>query len=75
MKRKIDSLGRIVLPKEIRRELDLKENDFLNIELKEGKIILTIEKEREVISYIKNKIKTSENQKEIAIYKDILERL
>lgn len=75
MKRKIDSLGRIVLPKEIRRELDLKENDFLNIELKERKIILTIEKEREVISYIKNKIKTSENQKEIAIYKDILERL
>ena len=39
MNRKIDDLGRIVLPKEMRRQLDIKENDPLNIELQDNKII------------------------------------
>ena len=41
MNRKIDDLGRIVLPKEMRRQLDIKENDPLNIELQDNKIIIT----------------------------------
>ena len=41
MNRKIDDLGRILLPKEMRRQLDIKENDPLNIELQDNKIIIT----------------------------------
>ena len=41
MNRKIDDLGRIALPKEMRRQLDIKENDPLNIELQDNKIIIT----------------------------------
>ena len=41
MNRKIDTLGRIVLPKEMRTQLDIKENDPLNIELQDNKIIIT----------------------------------
>ena len=41
MNRKIDDLGRIVLPKEMRTQLDIKENDPLNLELQDNKIIIT----------------------------------
>ena len=41
MNRKIDTLGRIVLPKEMRTQLNIKENDPLNIELQDNKIIIT----------------------------------
>lgn len=33
MKKQIDKLGRIVIPKDIRKELDLKENDEVDIHL------------------------------------------
>ena len=41
MNRKIDGLGRVVLPKEIRTQLGIQTNDMLNIELKGNKIIIT----------------------------------
>lgn len=41
MNRNIDTLGRIVIPKEMRTQLDIKENDPLNIELQDNKIIIT----------------------------------
>lgn len=41
MNRNIDALGRIVIPKEMRTQLDIKENDPLNIELQDNKIIIT----------------------------------
>lgn len=41
MNRNIDNLGRIVIPKEMRTQLDIKENDPLNIELQDNKIIIT----------------------------------
>ena len=39
--RRIDELGRIVLPKEIRRTLGIDEKDPLEIYVEEDKIILT----------------------------------
>lgn len=39
--RKVDELGRIVLPIELRRTLDIGEKDSLEIYVDEGKIILT----------------------------------
>ena len=41
MNRNIDTLGRIVIPKEMRKQLNIKENDPLNIELQDNKIIIT----------------------------------
>ena len=41
MNRNIDTLGRIVIPKEMRKQLYIKENDPLNIELQDNKIIIT----------------------------------
>lgn len=36
----IDELGRVQLPPEVREQLGLTKNDILNLEVKEGKIIL-----------------------------------
>ena len=41
MKRKIDELGRVVIPKEMRKELDIEENEPVNIEIQDNKIIIT----------------------------------
>ncbi len=41
MNRKLDVLGRIVIPAEIRKSLDLKEGGVLDISLDEDRIILT----------------------------------
>ena len=39
--RKIDELGRIVIPKEMRRVLDIQSSDPVEIELEGNKIIVT----------------------------------
>lgn len=41
MNRKLDVLGRIVIPAEIRKSLDLKEGGVLDISMDEDRIILT----------------------------------
>lgn len=41
MNRNIDNLGRLVIPKEMRKQLDITEYDPLNIELQDNKIIIT----------------------------------
>ena len=38
--RKVDELGRVVLPKELRKTLDVKESDPLEIFVEDDKIIL-----------------------------------
>lgn len=40
MNRNVDNLGRIVIPKEIRKLFGIKENDSLRIETENNKIIL-----------------------------------
>lgn len=41
MIRRVDDLGRVVLPKDIRRELSIREGTEINIEVSEGKILMT----------------------------------
>lgn len=38
--RRIDELGRVVIPIDIREQLEIKERDVLNISVKDGRIIL-----------------------------------
>lgn len=40
MVRKVDELGRIVIPKEMRRNMDIEEQDFLEIYVEGNTIIL-----------------------------------
>ena len=39
--RRVDSLGRVVIPKEIRKVLKIKENEQLEIKVDDDKIILS----------------------------------
>lgn len=41
MKKQIDNLGRVVIPKEMRKELKLDNGSTVNVELVESSIILT----------------------------------
>lgn len=38
--RKIDELGRIVIPKEMRKTLDIKHNDYIEISMQDSNIVL-----------------------------------
>ena len=48
IKRSFDELGRIVIPKEIRSSLGIKEKDVVNVFIQNGNIVL--EKSKEVVS-------------------------
>lgn len=39
--RKIDGLGRVTIPKSIRKQAKIQQNDVLKIEFSQGKIIMT----------------------------------
>lgn len=41
MNRKLDKLGKLTIPVEMRKELGIKNGDKVNIELKDDKIIIT----------------------------------
>lgn len=41
MARKVDELGRVVLPSELRRRFRINEGDYLEISVEDGRIILT----------------------------------
>ena len=53
MKRKIDNLGRLVIPIEMRDELKIKNGDEVNIELKGNSIIIKDTKSIDILNYIK----------------------
>ncbi len=47
IKRKVDELGRIVIPMEIRKRLNINIGTKLNIEQETNKIIITVNKDKE----------------------------
>lgn len=89
MTRKVDGLGRIVLPIEMRRELGLKENSPVDIKQEGEKIIITnpvntslkeyvIENRNELLEMIATSDSidiTTRLQERLAVYNDILEKL
>lgn len=60
--RRIDELGRIVIPKEIRKNLKIRDSDELEISVKDGNIILNkyevIEKDKTITSLLQTISKT-----------------
>lgn len=69
MNRNIDGLGRVVIPKEIRNKLGIKENDNLKIELNNNKIILSKNDEIDYKAIVK-KMKKKLNEYKIKPYKE-----
>lgn len=67
--RKIDDLGRIVIPKELRNNLNIHVNDELEIYIKENKIILEkYSKLENIKDYITNLIKNINNVNKMNIF-------
>ena len=62
MSRKLDVLGRIVIPAEIRKSLDLKEGGVLEISLDEEKIVLTPRRDACVFCGSETDLKTYEGR-------------
>ena len=73
MTRRIDELGRLVIPKEIRKNLKIKDNDQVEITVIDNKIILNkhdnIEKDR-IISIILNSLKKEINKNVLITSRD-----
>jgi transcriptional pleiotropic regulator of transition state genes len=62
MSRKLDVLGRIVIPAEIRKSLDLKEGGVLEISLDEEQIVLTPRRDACVFCGSETDLKTYEGR-------------
>ena len=48
LKRKLDNLGRLVLPKEFRKELSIEDKDEVEIFLTENGIFIKVQKKKEL---------------------------
>lgn len=76
MNRNLDNLGRIVIPKEMRTKLGLKNGDEVKIELDGSKVIITNPKGFDLVKYIENKM-IDENSS-VEVYRtlnDILDKI
>ena len=67
MQRNIDNLGRVVIPKEMRKQLGVNNGDPVNIELVDNKVIITNPSDVDYKSRCEQAIKLLKHQ----IYKDI----
>jgi len=64
MSRKVDELGRIVIPKEIRNKFDIKTNDRLDIYVENG-VISLVKDDKKCIFCFSTKDLTEHNNKNI----------
>lgn len=58
IERKVDDLGRVVLPKEMRDSLGIEDNEKVSIEREGSKIIITNCKEIKTIAEIREKLES-----------------
>lgn len=76
MYRKIDELGRFVIPKEIRNTLGLKTGDEMKIEIKNNQVILEKENSINIKEYIQGKmLETDITTETYRVLNDVLEKL
>lgn len=76
MIRNFDSLGRIVIPKEMRKELGFKENSEADIELKNDAIIIKNPKSFDLKEYIKEiQLKEETSTETYRVLEDILGKI
>lgn len=76
MIRNFDSLGRIVIPKEMRKELGFEENSEANIELKGSEIVIKNPKKFDLKKYIKEiQLKEETSTETYRVLEDILDKI
>ena len=73
MFRKIDELGRIVIPMGIRKELKIKSNDKLKIDVKDENIILTKVDSFNLENWLEEKLEKELNTMKRFAFKEVLE--
>lgn len=71
MKRKIDKLNRLVIPREMINELGIKLEDEVEIELKDNKVIITNPKNIDYKSIIEQAVELLKHQIDILESKDM----
>lgn len=69
MTRKIDELGRLVIPKEIREQLEIDKNTILKIELEDNRIIIS----KDESEYRKMLYANEELTRKVMYYEKLLE--
>lgn len=75
MNRKIDSLGRIVIPMEIRKELGIEINDTLYFDTRDNEIIIS-KKKQSLRDYIIELMLDADNNESVSdILNKILDRI
>lgn len=74
IERKVDDLGRVVLPKEMRDSLGIEDNDKVSIEKEGSKIIIKNCKELKTVTEIREKLESKKqaNTEYYEGYKDAL---
>lgn len=73
MFRKIDELGRIVIPMGIRKELKIKSNDKLKIDVKDENIILTKVDSFNLENWLEEKLENELDTMKRFAFKEVLE--
>lgn len=56
MYRNVDDLGRIVLPSEMRKQLNIKGGDAVNIDIRNDKIVITNKNTFDIEQYLKDEV-------------------
>lgn len=69
MTRKIDDLGRLVIPKEIREQLEIDKNTILKIELEDNRIVIS----KDESEYSKMLYANEELTRKVMYYEKLLE--
>lgn len=69
MTRKIDELGRLVIPKEIREQLEIDKNTILKIELEDNRIVIS----KDESEYSKMLYANEELTRKVMYYEKLLE--
>lgn len=76
MLRKIDELGRLVIPKEMRKEIGLDNGDDAEINIDGNKIIITNPKKIDIEKYILHEMREYEyNSREWLALNNILQKI
>lgn len=70
MNKKIDELGRLVIPKEMRLQLGIQDNDTLNINVEGNKIVITKDYD-EFDEYLNALMEHCEDQDTYTLLRDI----
>lgn len=72
MNRAIDKMGRIVIPKEMCKTLNIKTGDKLFLDIKDNSLVIQKKEERNIVEYIHNLLRSDLSGDQQAILIELL---